>query len=352
MASRDRDLTVQELLAQLLPNYLLFAQCYFWACYGIYSGLPDTFRFNAVGAGMCVIYLFIIAKGPQEARRQLQYLVLAAVCFVPVLSAGIGTPHQAAPQGAQVFAWSAILCSLLQCVVPFVEVAGNARAVVSAPVCCTRAAAANAAASVSSSLLWAEYAVMAHSTLSVQANMACCVVAVIEVAIVVWGAHALRGIPELLLDADHRPLMPRAGGKKSVAIPFDVYGGANKNTFAGAEWASTLSGSMDRFMSGPGRVSCKSGVNRHWGGSSVPAEGDEVQLRTKVLGSLAAKSPFTPFQAVHEIDEPDCEACFEQLQDCEEPELEPCWREPASRRAPILLEQHTLSHRASHACRL
>lgn len=296
-AARDRELSVKELLVEeLLPNYLLFGQCYFWACHGYYGGLPDLLRFNAAGAGVCISYLFIVLKPAQEERKQLRGVLLAAVGFLLASSASLAIPSSSVA-GGQAFGLMATLCSATQCGVPFLPVVEGKKTRLSqvGAVSSRRAGLTVAAASVASSMLWAQYAFVERSLLSPLAELAALLVALSELSLVAWALYASRQVSgDGCPDADHRPLMPRAA-RKLAGNPMGLY-------CENSPGALPLAGfTLDAH--------CRSDMFSFAGPDIEVLDGGRPSA-----GRLATMSPFTQLKA---------EAREPETGEAEAPELEP-----------------------------
>lgn len=289
LRAAQNELGVEDMVGLVAPTYMLFAQCFFWGCYGLCTRQPDIANFNAFGAVMSVVYLAFIARGarPQHTTRMLLAL---AVSLTLVFALGVAlTPIPTVDQG-QVFAFAAILFSLLQSLAPMYQAIEAVRSMSPAgfPL-------AVAASSCISSLLWAQYAVMVRDNLYFVSNALNALVGVSQLAVVGWVTYSSQG-DACKLDLDDQPLMPRSGRKRGVATYKDWLVCHGVDGQYGLERAIGAYTAYTGAVAGGKKPAGASLNNLSAGGPKAAAV-----LAQQFTGS--AKLAFSPFQGAESDDE-------------------------------------------------
>jgi hypothetical protein len=215
MQAQREQMSLKELASWLLPTYCMFAQSYLWSCYGFYAGSLGIARFNGLGAGVCLLYIGLVAKCIQP-RETLQPLILLAIIAIVVFSIGVVAFAQDA---SHVFAYTATFFNLGMVFAPLREAA-----------CVVQTGSheqfpmAITIACFLQSLFWAQYSVLIHDHFYFIPNFIGTVVCGAELMIVYWfvglsggyAAKSNRGLEGLQAGED-RPLMPRTRGKTGAS---------------------------------------------------------------------------------------------------------------------------------------
>mmetsp|Transcript_75904 Transcript_75904/g.180401 ORF Transcript_75904/g.180401 Transcript_75904/m.180401 type:complete len:374 (-) Transcript_75904:161-1282(-) len=207
------NLAMAELVGLLMPTFALFAQSYLWACYGFTTSQPHIQHFNAWGAGMCLIYLGIIARG-SGMLPVLRTLLGLCVSVVVVFSISVGMAPDPVLDRRRVFSYAAMTFSILQSLAPMNQAveALQMRSAASFPFLLT-------ISSGWTSLLWAQYASMVHDNIYFLANAVGVGLSILELALAGWamllssdedsGASTLSAKRQFQLEMDYQqPLMP------------------------------------------------------------------------------------------------------------------------------------------------
>lgn len=189
----------------VMTSATLFAQCYYWAVYGHLIGQYDIFRFNSLGAVMCLAYLAFLCKGSIHSSNGRSYVGLAVTGILTTSLLVLRLP-MALSGKAQVCAYLAMVFSFLQSSTPLIKALEMIREGYSSGFPWTIAV-----SSCVSNILWADYALLVHDEMYFASNMLNMMVASLALAL---GVHMSfsegRGRGSLLsCDADAHPLMPR-----------------------------------------------------------------------------------------------------------------------------------------------
>lgn len=233
----------KELASMLLPTFTLFAQCFFWACYGYFIAQSDIARFNAFGAALCLVYLSCLAHRSKPRRQSQPVLVFGVVAVLAFSLMVLSLPTPVMDRAA-VFAYAAMFCSLLQSLAPVCQAVEVFLAMKDAAL-----PAVVAFASFVSSALWAQYAMMVHDRLYFLSNALNAMVG--AVGLVAIGSAFLSRLSEgsaagKLLDSDEQPLMPRTARQANKPEACQMadggrdYGIAKHNLPGNAEERMTL----------------------------------------------------------------------------------------------------------------
>jgi len=190
----------------VVTSATLFAQCYYWAIYGHLIGQYDIFRFNSLGAVMCLAYLVFLCRGSFHSSSSNGRSCVLAVTGIVATSLLLISLPVAAFGKAQLCAYLAMLFSFLQSCTPLVKAVKMLRegSTCGFPY-------AIAVSSCISNILWADYALLVHDGMYFASNILNMIVASLALAL---GVHMSfgegRGSSSLLsCDADAHPLMPR-----------------------------------------------------------------------------------------------------------------------------------------------
>lgn len=310
LRASKKELRLEELMGLLAPTYMLFGQSYFWACYGFTTGESDISHFNSFGAGMCLVYMCFISNGARQ-RELTQFVVASAVALVFVFSLGVMCTASSLDR-KQVFACTALVFSSLQSLAPMYQAFEMMRKMspteAGFPLGVT-------ASGFLSSILWAQYAVMVGDRVYFLSNAINSVIGLAQLGIVGWvtfAGHAASN--KLFVDAECRPLMPRAGISGYGSWLSWTRGQDPKQRSAKAkikmlpQWGNTL----PEWSKRPGGNDCEKRSHPQWSNARLNPDDTEVQKATD--GPF--KSPFTHFEDLSEYD-------HEETLD--EPEVEPEW---------------------------
>lgn len=201
---------LKDLTNWLLPTYFMFAQSYFWACYGYCTGLSDLARFNCGGAVICTAYLIVISKFAQP-RKTAQQMISASIlvvllfsCVVCLFSTSTTMRNRALGHAAATFNIGMVLAPLVAAIR-----AVETRLLDKLPLTIM-------GASFFSSVLWAQYALLVHDQALLIPNLVGAVVGSLELFGFYWlfsAGHGSGLAQSLLLDVENQPLMPRQRGK-------------------------------------------------------------------------------------------------------------------------------------------
>lgn len=202
-------LSAKELMHVLAPTYMLFGQCYFWACYGYYMEQPDLAHLNAFGAIMCIVYLSFIAKGAAHTHAQARTFIALSIAMVLAFSLIVARM----PVPCPVFACAAFIFSFFQTMAPMYQAADLLRMTSAASQ--TSFPFALTASGCVSSLLWAQYAWFMQDYMYLLSNTLNALLGVAQLA-VVGSVQQRRKLTHELEDCS-RPLMPRVVRKDDVA---------------------------------------------------------------------------------------------------------------------------------------
>jgi len=281
----------KEMSDFLTPVVALFAQCFYWACYGYVMDQYEIFHFNGFGAGLCLTYMLWICSG-SSMRRTAQSIVLLALGAVVGLGVCIiGSPMPT--QGkAEVCACLAIVFSFVQNATPLVQAFKMLR---------NRSASGfpftMAVWSCISSLLWTQYAFLVHDKMYFMSNFLNFVAAAIAIL--------LAGVAKLSFTAswgrsDEQPLMPRS-----------------KMT---ADSSMLNSSKSSPWIPWTGKEASSENVHEGYGALDEQEHCLRVDIHSEEQGISSLSLVKSPFGAIQER--------YVEYTD-EEPELEPEWDEDA-----------------------
>mmetsp|Transcript_52602 Transcript_52602/g.94688 ORF Transcript_52602/g.94688 Transcript_52602/m.94688 type:complete len:346 (-) Transcript_52602:22-1059(-) len=281
------ELGTKEMLALIIPIITIFAQCYYWACYGFLKGQIDIARFNLFGAGLCLAYLLYICRGSQMRKRAMPCLVLAVAALLGMSACIMGSPMPS-PSKAQVCAYIAMVFSFLQSSTPLAQALGMLRSKSASGFSMQVAL-----SSWISNMLWAEYAHLIQDRMYFMSNSLN--------SVVCGAALLLAAIAKLSFAAaaEVKPLMPRS----NISMP------------SKGLWNSLLS------LLSPGRskaeISSDMGEGMAFHTYNSYGSGPGIKcLQQKGSIDLPVKSPFGIIQVDDELEQ--------------EPEVEPDWDDEAT----------------------
>eukprot|EP00933_Yihiella_yeosuensis_P040313 TRINITY_DN3458_c0_g1_i2.p1 TRINITY_DN3458_c0_g1~~TRINITY_DN3458_c0_g1_i2.p1 ORF type:complete len:362 (-),score=45.73 TRINITY_DN3458_c0_g1_i2:99-1184(-) len=155
-----------QAITRLIPLMAIFSQCYFWTCYGCIVESHDIARFNALGASLCLAYLFVISRGSKLLVAARPYMMSLVGLIVAISLCIIKLPISSLSK-AQVYAYSAMVFSFLQVLPLLVQAMEMLR---------SRTTPSSSSLTVNmssfvSNLLWAEYSLLVNDHLYFLSNM-------------------------------------------------------------------------------------------------------------------------------------------------------------------------------------
>lgn len=150
------ELKSQEISGLILPVMALFAQCYYWACYGLIIESADVAHFNGLGACLCMAYVMIICRASRVRAHAKPLLMFTTATLLGLSCCIAGSPITSANK-AQLCAVLASMFAFIQSCSPLyqaMEMFQN-RSPVGFPFTV-------AWSTLVSSLLWAQYSVLVN----------------------------------------------------------------------------------------------------------------------------------------------------------------------------------------------
>mmetsp|Transcript_52717 Transcript_52717/g.123278 ORF Transcript_52717/g.123278 Transcript_52717/m.123278 type:complete len:384 (-) Transcript_52717:73-1224(-) len=281
------ELTMAELVGLLTPTFALFAQSYLWACYGYVTNQPHIQHFNAWGAGMCLLYLGIIARGSGKLPV-LRSLLVLCVSAVIMFSLSVFMAPATVLDRRRVFSYAAITFSILQSLAPMNHAmeAVQQRTADHFPFLLT-------ISSGWTSLLWAQYAAMVHDDIYFLANAVGVALSILELTLAGWVTllSSETSTPQFNADVDQQPLMPmwrdlRSAAGKGLQVKKGAYG--------------SIGGKLDDRS--------PDSATRSWSSPLSAFKEDCPTTRMPLASRFPVQNSKSAFSAAHELLDPHADA--------------------------------------------